>query len=73
MRLQTSQEKKEGIRLTVGSDILDYSGDVATSTADITPLQILTNSTLSTEYAAVNMIDIKKTTILALRCHGLNT
>jgi hypothetical protein len=43
----------------VGSDILDYSGDVATSTADITTFKILINSTLSTEDAAIMMMDIK--------------
>jgi hypothetical protein len=45
--------------LTVGGEILDYSGDVATSTADITTFKILINITLSTEYAAMMMMDIK--------------
>jgi hypothetical protein len=45
--------------LTVGGDILNYSGDVATSTADITTFKILINSTLSTEDAAMMMMDIK--------------
>jgi hypothetical protein len=40
--------EKERVRLTVGGDKLDYSGDVATSTADITTFKILINSTLST-------------------------
>jgi hypothetical protein len=39
--------EKERVRLTVGGDRLDYSGDVATSTADITTFKILINSTLS--------------------------
>jgi hypothetical protein len=43
----------------VGGDRLDYSGDVATSTADITTFKILINSTLSTEDAAMMMMDIK--------------
>jgi hypothetical protein len=59
MRLQTSQEGKESVRLTVGGDRLDYSGDVATSTADITTFKILINSTLSTKDAAMMMMDIK--------------
>jgi hypothetical protein len=46
--------------LTGGGDRLDYSGDVATSTADITPFKILINITLSTEEAAMMMMDIKK-------------
>jgi hypothetical protein len=41
--------EKERVRLTVGGDRLNYSGDVATSTADITTFKILINSTLSTE------------------------
>jgi hypothetical protein len=43
----------------VGGDRLDYSGDVATSTAEITKFKILINSTLSTEDAAMMMMDIK--------------
>jgi hypothetical protein len=43
----------------VGGDRLDYSGDVATSTADITTFKILMNSTLSTKDAAMTMMDIK--------------
>jgi hypothetical protein len=43
----------------VGGDRLDYSGDVATSTADITTFKILISSTLSTAYAAMMMMDIK--------------
>jgi hypothetical protein len=44
----------------VGGDRLDYySGDIATSTADITTFKILINSTLSTEDAAMMMMDIK--------------
>jgi hypothetical protein len=53
------KQEKERVRLTVGGDILDYSGDVATSTADITTFKILINSTLSTKYAAMMMMDIK--------------
>jgi hypothetical protein len=51
--------EKEWVRLTVGGDRLDYSGDIATSTADITTFKILINSTLSTEDAAMMMMDIK--------------
>jgi hypothetical protein len=54
------KKEKERVRLTVGGDRLDYSGDVATSTADITTFNILINSTLSTEDAAVMMMYIKK-------------
>jgi hypothetical protein len=47
------------VRLTVGGDMLDYSGDVATSTADITTFKILINSTLYTIDAATMMMDIE--------------
>jgi hypothetical protein len=53
-------KEKECVRLTVGGDRLDYSGDVATSTANITTFKILINSTLSTENADMMMMDIKK-------------
>jgi hypothetical protein len=42
----------------VGGDRLNYSGDVATSTADITTFKILINSTLSTEDSAMMMMGI---------------
>jgi hypothetical protein len=53
------KKEKERVQLTVGGDRLDYSGNVATSTADITTFKILINSTLSTEDAAMMMMDIK--------------
>jgi hypothetical protein len=53
------KKEKERVRLTVGGDRLDYSGDVAISTANITTFKILVNSTLSTEDAAKMMMDIK--------------
>jgi hypothetical protein len=53
------KKEKERVRLTVGGDILDYSGDVATSTAKSTTFKILINSTLSTEDAAMMIMDIK--------------
>jgi hypothetical protein len=42
------KKEKERVRLAVGGDMLDYSGDVATSTAEITTFKILISSTLST-------------------------
>jgi hypothetical protein len=44
----------------VGDDRLDYSGDIATSMANITTFKLLINITLSTEDAAMMMMDIKK-------------
>jgi hypothetical protein len=52
------KQGKERVRLTVGGNRLDYSGDVATSTAEFTTFKILISSTLSTEDAAMMMMDI---------------
>jgi hypothetical protein len=52
------KKEKERVRLSVRGDILNYSGDVATSTADITTFKILINGNLSTEDAMM-MMDIK--------------
>jgi hypothetical protein len=51
--------EKKRVRLTVGGDMLDYTGEVATSIADITTFKILINITLSTEDADMIMTDIK--------------
>jgi hypothetical protein len=56
---KSHKKEKERVRLTVGGDKLDYSGDVATSTEDITTFKILINSALSTKDAAMMMMDIK--------------
>jgi hypothetical protein len=53
------KKEKERVLLTVDGDRLDYSGDIATSTTDITTFKILINSTLSTEDATMMMMDIK--------------
>jgi hypothetical protein len=66
------KKEKEHVRLTAGGNTLDYSGDVATSTADITTFKILINITLSTADAAMMMMDIKTTT-WSLLYHDLNT
>jgi hypothetical protein len=53
------KQEKECVRLTVGGDRLDYSGDVATSATDITTFKILINITLSTEDGPMMMMEIK--------------
>jgi hypothetical protein len=53
------KKEKERVRLTVGGNRLDYSGEVATSTEDITTFKILINSTLSTKDSEMMMMDIK--------------
>jgi hypothetical protein len=57
---KTHKKEKERVQLTVGGDILSYYGDITTSTADITTFKVLINITLSTEDAAMMMMDIKK-------------
>jgi hypothetical protein len=54
-----NKTEKHRVRLTVGGDRLDYSGDTAMSSADITTFKILINSTLSTIEAKMMMMDIK--------------
>jgi hypothetical protein len=53
------KKEKECVPLTVGCDRINYSGDVATSTADITTFKIIINSTLSTKDSTMMMMDIK--------------
>jgi hypothetical protein len=52
------KHEKERVRLSIVGDILDYSGDIATSTADITTFKILIKSTLSNKDAYMMMMDI---------------
>jgi hypothetical protein len=54
-----NKTEKHRVRLTVGGDRLDYNGETATSTVDITTFKILSNSTLPTKYAKMMMMDIK--------------
>ncbi len=49
----------EHMRLTVGGNLIEYPGDVATSTADLTTAKILWNSTISTPGARFMCMDIK--------------
>jgi hypothetical protein len=50
----------------VGGDRLDYNGERATLTADITTFKILINSTLSTKDARIMMMDIKNYYLVTL-------
>jgi hypothetical protein len=52
------KKEKERVMLTVGGDKLDYSGNIATSAADITTFKILINSTFYTKDAEMTMLDI---------------
>jgi hypothetical protein len=54
-----SKMGKHRVRLTVGGNKLDYNGESATSTADITTFKILINSTLSITDAKNMRMDVK--------------
>jgi hypothetical protein len=54
-----NKAEKEWVRLTVGGNMLDYTGEVASSTADITTFKILINSTISTKDAKMMIMDTK--------------
>jgi hypothetical protein len=58
--------ENERVRITVAGDRLDYSGEVATSTEDLTAFRILINSTLSTE-------EEEMTTMMDIRTYYLGT
>jgi hypothetical protein len=53
-----NKTEKHRVRLTFGCDRLDYSGNTAMSTADITTFKFLINSTLSTNDAKMMMMSI---------------
>jgi hypothetical protein len=53
-----NKTEKERVRLTVGGNRLDYTGDVATSTAYIKTFKILIISTLSTDDEEMMMMII---------------
>jgi hypothetical protein len=46
-------------RLTVGGNLIQYSGDVSTHSADLTTSKCLWNSTISTEGANYMCLDVK--------------
>jgi hypothetical protein len=56
--LKPNKTEKHWVRLTVGGNRLDYSGDTTTYMADITTFKILINSTLSTTEEKMMMMDI---------------
>jgi hypothetical protein len=53
------KKEKERVPLTFRGDLLDYSGNFTTSTADITTSKILINSTLSTKDTIMMIMDFK--------------
>jgi hypothetical protein len=63
--LYSKQSKKNRLRITVGGDRLEYDGETATSTVDITTLKVLINSTLSTKDAKMIIMYIKNYYLVA--------
>jgi hypothetical protein len=53
------KKENERVRITVGGNRMEYSGEVATSTADLTTFKVLINSTVFTKDADMMMMDIK--------------
>jgi hypothetical protein len=47
------------VRLTVGVNLIQYTGDVSTRSADLTTSKCLWNSTISTEGATYILLDVK--------------
>jgi hypothetical protein len=56
-RPQKAEENRT--RLTVGGNLINFSGDVSTPTANITPTKMVINSTISTPKAKYMCGDIK--------------
>jgi hypothetical protein len=56
---QPQKSESERTRLTVGGNLIDYPGDVATSGADITTAKLVWNSVISTDNAQFMGMDIK--------------
>ncbi len=55
---QPQKEEKHCVRLTVGGNWMDYSGNKSTLTADLTMAKLLINSTISTPGAMFFGIDL---------------
>ncbi len=53
------KEEVERTRLTVGGNLIDYSGNVGSKTAGLTMAKILFNSVMSTPKAKFMGIDLK--------------
>lgn len=53
------KEQTRRVRVTVGGDQIDYPGEVATKTSDLSTVKILINSTISTPGARFMTLDVK--------------
>ncbi len=57
---QPQKEEKHRVRLTVGSERINYPGNKSTPTADLTTAKLLINSTISTpgaKFLGINLTD----------------
>jgi hypothetical protein len=57
--IRPQKAEVERTRLTVGGNLIDYSGDVSTKTAGLTTAKVLFNSVISTPNAKFMGIDLK--------------
>jgi hypothetical protein len=56
----TYKSEVHRVRLTVGGNLIQYTGDVSTRSADLTTSKCLLNSTISTDGAKYMCLDVKK-------------
>lgn len=54
-----NKQEQERTRITVGGDRIDYPGEVATKSADITTIKCLLNSVISTKKGRFATADVK--------------
>ena len=54
-----NKEEKERVRLTVGSDWINYPGDVSTPMADLLTVKLMLNRVISTRHVRWMIMDIK--------------
>jgi hypothetical protein len=57
--LRPQKKETHRTRLTVGGNLIDYSGDVSTPTVDLTTAKLLINSVISTPKAQFLVADVK--------------
>jgi hypothetical protein len=57
--IRPNKTETHRVRLAVGGNLIQYSGDVSTRSADLTTSKCLWNSTISTEGAKYMCLDVK--------------
>jgi hypothetical protein len=60
VEIRPNKSETHRVHLTVGGNLIQYSGDVSTRSADLTTSKSLWNRTISTEGAKYMCLDVKK-------------